>query len=62
MSENMSYCRFENTLRALRECYDAAIQAGGLEALAQQKDDEGSAIEAVSIREMTKLIERFVDL
>lgn len=26
--QNMSYCRFENTLAALRECQDALNEAG----------------------------------
>lgn len=33
MPMNMSYCRFENTVRALRECHEASPYGEGIEEL-----------------------------
>ena len=44
---NMSYCRFENTLRALQEC-DAALREGKLfDPLAELSDSERLAAKAL---------------
>ena len=50
---NMSYCRFENTLDDLRDCYDA-MDADGLsesEIIARQKLIELCALIAQEYRE-----------
>ena len=35
---NMSYCRFENTLTDLDDCYDALNEAGGVKEYIKNKD------------------------
>jgi|SaaInlStandDraft_5_1057022.scaffolds.fasta_scaffold371012_2 hypothetical protein len=35
---NMSYCRFENTLTDLDDCYDALYEAGGVKEYIKNKD------------------------
>lgn len=42
MPINMSYCRFENTLAALRECRDA-LDGAGLDPFAELSDEEREA-------------------
>ena len=34
---NMSYCRFQNTLRDLRDCYDALADLDTLDALSSEE-------------------------
>ncbi len=47
MPMNMSYCRFENTLESLRECYDALAEINSL--------DDLQASEASAARRLVKL-------
>ena len=34
---HMSYCRFENTLRDLKDCYEALMEAGTVEDYIREK-------------------------
>lgn len=43
MSINMSYCRFENTLQALRECSDALADFDGPDPFDMLSDKEKKA-------------------
>ena len=43
MAMNMSYCRFENTLIALRECADALNEADTADPLVTLSDHERQA-------------------
>lgn len=36
---NMSHCRFENTYMALRECYEALVEAGDIESLIAESNE-----------------------
>lgn len=53
----MSYCRFQNTLTDLRDCYDALNEAGSLEnAIESAGEEEAQAIKRLMklCREITK--------
>ena len=43
MAMNMSYCRFKNTLRALRECSDALAELDGSDPLEELSESERKA-------------------
>lgn len=58
MAVNMSYCRFENTLRALRECAEVMSHANGSDWIA---DLELSDSEAKAARKLVKLCTQLSD-
>ena len=43
MAMNMSYCRFENTLAALRECYNALAESDSQNPIDDLSDDDKKA-------------------
>lgn len=48
---NMSYCRFENTYKDLKDCYEALCEAGSIKAV--QKD--ASQYEAPHVKLLVEL-------
>lgn len=59
MPINMSHCRFENTLAALRECRDA-LDSGGFDPLKQLSEEEREAAQKL-LRLCAKLTEDYGD-
>jgi hypothetical protein len=55
---NMSYCRFENTLEALKDCRDALTAAGGWDSLMR----EASEYEKQAMLSMGGLCEEVVEI
>ena len=54
---SMSYCRFENTLGDLQECYDALEKAGSVKEVAEN----ATQYEKPCVRELVKLCKKVVD-
>ena len=54
---NMSYCRFENTVKALEECLEDLYDKGGVEAV----EEDASQYEKEHIRGLIELCQQVVD-
>ncbi len=55
---NMSYCRFENTVPDLQDCYDALSDAGSIK---EMEDNASSEFEKKAIRKLVKLCKEIAD-
>ncbi len=53
---NMSYCRFENTYKDLQECYNALIEAGGIE----EVEETANKYERKYVRKLVQLCKDIV--
>ncbi len=54
---NMSYCRFENTYRDLKDCQEALQDEGGVEGI----EEEASQNEKPYIKDLIELCREIVD-
>lgn len=54
---NMPYCRFENTARALQECYDALADEGGVEGV----ERTANQYEKPYVRKLIQMCKDIVD-
>lgn len=57
MAMNMSYCRFENTLKALEECKQALDEDGGIEGV----EETASQYEKPCIKKLVALCQEIAD-
>lgn len=58
----MSYCRFQNTVEDLRDCLEAINEAGGVEELAQDFEENGKDTELRALRKLVKLCTQIAEL
>ncbi len=56
---NMSYCRFENTLSDLKDCFDALEDAGSASEYIESQMPSWE--EAISIKSLLRLCQEMVD-